>query len=353
MSAVAVPVALERALLMLVDQGGGAASWHWLATRLPLHEVPLVPDAMTALKALRARGLVGDRPAPSGAKGMDAWSITGTGRARLAELARLLAVPGPLEPGQLAALLDAMRGPIDGAIRAFAPLADDGPRMAGALRQVLAVDAGTAERVAFGASIVDVPARAAFARELAMDPRASVRLALFETWAPPQVAVAGTGHRALADDAAWDGLLALGLADADKAVRAAAAKLAFATDRGATLTAALAAITADGDEGAHWALLALGAARDAGSLARLHELVDGMDRLLAAAAVRALAARPDGHERWLLALADLRVDVHQAAAFALANVATNVADERLRVIERDGRSLVQHALAAYRARARM
>lgn len=343
-AAVEVPDALERRLLELVQAGGGNASWHWLATRLPAPGVPLQPDMMVALRALRARGLVEHEPTGGG---MDRWEITAAGTARLDELTPTI---GPLTGAQLEPLLAALRGPAQERIAALIPFLDDGALMSGVLRQVLAADAELAPQVAFGASLLPQELRPAFARELLADARASVREAVFRAWCPARMDVPGQALRVL-PDADWDELLRRGLTDPEPAVRGAAAALAFASDAGGALVDELVAVLeVEPREPRFWAALALGAARDARSRDVLVGLVDGHDLLCAAAAVRALAARPDGRARWLAAIDDLRADVHQAAVFALAEVATDLSDEEVAALERDGRAPVQGALRAYHAR---
>lgn len=71
---------LEQAVLRIVRDGRGRASWHTVATRLPGFGVPLAPDAMTVLGALQARGLV---TRVFRGEGMDAWTITPAGEATL------------------------------------------------------------------------------------------------------------------------------------------------------------------------------------------------------------------------------------------------------------------------------
>jgi hypothetical protein len=347
-SASVIPIPLERAVLELVRKGGAKASWHWVGTRLPLYDVPSQPDALTTLKALRDQGWLEERDAGGG---LDRWSLTARGLGRLEELERAGSpAAGPLGAAELEVLLTALRGGVASAITALMPFADDGPTMVAVLQQVLAADVALAERVAFGGAMLPHAERTAFARGLARDVRADVRRALFTAWAAARMDVPGQAARVL-PDAEWDDLLRQGLLDADATVRAAAAALAFASDRGLTLRAELLAnVDAAERPPRFWAILALGADRDAASLARLREIIDEQDPLFAAAAVRALAARPDGHERWLAALTDERPDVQGAAVFALAEVAVAVLPARLAVVAMTGRPSVQAALGAYRAR---
>lgn len=340
---------LERAVLALVRAGQPNASWHWLATRLPLYDVPLVPDVLTVLEALRERGLVMDQIIGGG---LDAWSLTDAGRARLEALESVEALKdsGPLSAAELAQLTAALRGGAQATIAALMPYADDGAKMRAVLQRALASDHGLAERVAFGAAMLPASERAVFANELAVDPRPSVRAALFSAWAPARKDIPGEAVRVLSDRD-WDALLRRGLSDAEVEVRSAAAALTFASDAGGGLVDELmACLRAPVRELRYWAILSLGAAGDAPSLEALERFAGDREPMLAAAAVRALAARRDGHERWLAALGDPRADVYQAAVFALAEVAVALAPEHVERIERDARAAVQAALSAYRAR---
>ena len=76
-----IPPELETALLMLVEQGKGAYSWHRIAMRLASLDVPRSPDMMAALKELERRGWV-HRHVTLGSP-QDRWEITNVGRQRL------------------------------------------------------------------------------------------------------------------------------------------------------------------------------------------------------------------------------------------------------------------------------
>jgi hypothetical protein len=347
---VAVPAALEQALLELIMAGDGRATWHSIATSLPRYRLSAGRDLLTNLDVLRDRGLISDRPA---GPGMVAYTIRDEGRVRLDEMSRL-AAHHQLASDELATLCAAFRGSVSEAIMALMPFADDGAIMTVVLRRVLAVEVALAERVAFGAAMLPADHRAAFAEELVRDERAQVRAAAFRAWAPARMDVPGQAVRFVPEHQ-WDQLLWLGLRDPVPEVRRAAAALMFASDRGAPLVDVLMLLLdpshgSEDRELTYWVTLALGAAHDPRSLERLCAYIDGRDALFAATAVRALAARPDGRARWLAALDDLRPDVHQAAVFALAQIAVDLEPAQLAELGRDRREPVRTALAQYLVR---
>jgi hypothetical protein len=329
---------LERAVLRLVRDGRGRASWHSLATRLPSFPVPLVPDVMTVLKDLLVRGLV-SRVLRDG--GMDAWAITAAGHAYL---------DGQLDAGALARFLAALRADAVTATRAVLPFVDDGPRMRAVLRQALGADATAAEAVARVALFLPQDERGPFARELLDDARSAVRAALFRAWSPVRSDVPGNALPTVSD-AELDGLLRRGLTDPSPDVREAAAMLTFLAARGEQLVGELTANARAPERHLRWwSILALGRATDPGSLVLLSELVVGPDLAFAAAAVRALGARRDGHGVWLSGLHDPRPDVRDAAIFALRTVVTDLTERDLAAIAGDRRPAVRAAFAVYQAR---
>jgi hypothetical protein len=195
---------------------------------------------------------------------------------------------------------------------------------------------------------------------VARDPRPSVRRALFHEWAPEVLEVPRPGS-ALLPDAEWHHLLRTALEDDDADVRAAAAALAFdsghAGELAAELLRGLDAAGARDREPAWPLVLALGQARDGDSLQRLVAIAAGPDEPLAAAAVRALAARPDGRAAWQAAFSDARAEVRGAALFALARVVERVEPEQLAEVEQaalahEPSQLVAQALSACRQRQR-
>jgi hypothetical protein len=333
----------ERGVLELVRDGGEQASWYWLAKRVPLRGLPLVPDVMTVLKELRARGLVADRELGDG---MDRWWLTPAGEAALAGAAAPRTA-GPLDARRLAALIAALRGDVLTTMQAVQPMAGDSVGLWQALRQAVAADEATALNAATASVMLRDADRGPFLRELAADPRPAVRAAVFDAFAPPRVETAGEAVRFLPDDE-LDELLRGGLTDRDRGVRALAAKLAFAANRGAHLLGELTVqLDAPERELRWWSILALGGARDPLSGELLARILGEDDEMMAAAAVRALAARPDGRRAHLAALDDPRRAIADAAIFALGRVATGIPPERLAALASDARPAIRDAVAAY------
>lgn len=266
----------ERAILQLVREGGDRASWYWLGTRAPLRGIPPVPDLRAVLKDLRARGFVDYREVGDG---MDRWWLTPAGE---------LVLDGSTE---LALLVAAMRKDVVTALTAIRPLADDTEVFCSALRQVVAIDEQTTRNAATAAMVLHEAERAAFLRELAADPRPSVRAALFDAFAPPRVAGPGAAVRALPEPE-FDQLLRAGLRDEDNDVRRLAAKLTYAAGRGGPLVDELVAqLDTHERELRWWAIQALGTAQDPRSLELLERIANEDDPMMAEAARRALAGR--------------------------------------------------------------
>lgn len=328
---------LERGLLRLVRDGGDRASWHWIATRAPLAGLPLEPYALATLKELAARGLV-SRADVGG--GMDRWTLTESGQAAI-------------DAGAAGAddeVLRLLRADIVTALRGLLPRAGDALRLWESLRRAVRADPGVAKNAARAAMLFEETDRGPYLRELAADPRPEVRAAAFSAFAPPRVEAPGEAVHVVPDDV-LDEIIRQGLVDPDRSVRSEAARTAFAADRGAAVLGELVAnMEAPERDLQWWVTLALGGARDPISLAQLERLAGGDDLRLAGAAVRALAARPDGHPAWLAALRDPRPEIWPSAAFALGRVATGVDPAALAALERDPRDEVRAALAAYRAR---
>jgi len=338
-----IPPELERAVLQIVRDGGGKASWHTVATKLPSFDVPLDPSFITVLEDLRARGLVTQQQRGGG---MDAWTITPAGEAVLEGKA----VAGPLAADELQALMTALRGDAVTSTRALLPLVNDGLRMWAALRQVLGADASLAEAVAAAALFMPQSERGPFARELLDDPRPEVRAALLRAWTPVQKDVPGNPLPTVSE-AELDELLRRGLTDSSLDVREAAATLAFVAMRGAALIGELVTNLESPSRGlVWWSTLALGAARDAVTRELLLQQVADPDVARASAAVRALAARPDGHAALQAALDDARPEVQEAARFALATVVTGLGDDELTRLRAHPNPAVRAALDAYAAR---
>lgn len=339
-----IPENLERTVLQLVRDGRGQASWHRLASRLPSFNVPLVPDLMVVLNDLKARGLVTQTLAGAG---MDRWAITPAGEARLD------GTPppgGPLDAAALERFAAAIHAGPHATLEAVGPYLDNGLLLWSILRQLLAANPGDAQRIAEVGLFLAPSERGPFARELFDDPRLGVREALLRAWTPARRDVPGKPLPTV-PDAELDELLRRGLTDDAPGVREAAAVLAFLAVRGAPLVGELVvALGAPESSLRWWAILALGGARDPLSRELLDQRASSDDVAEAAAAIRALGQRPDGHARWLAGLADPRADVHDAAMFALATVVSGLTDDEIASIAADPREPVQAALAAYRAR---
>lgn len=432
---------LERTVLGIVHQARGRADWHAVATRLSTLDVPRQPDVLTVLGRLQRLGLVvrvirgqgADHwamtargsalvQADTGAAGVAAGPTATPAEAAGAPAetpgapAETPGAPaetgaaGPLAPAEAQALARALcAGPMD-TIAAIQPLMDDVPRFAAALHQLLTQvqtmqpaapasaaaasgGASLAEGVAAAARYLPERERLLLARHMAADPRPAVRLGLFRAWAPPRADVQGTGWACLPQPD-WDALLRRGLGDPEPAVREHAAALVFGTARGAAVTEELLANLDPGSAPAHaappspaatsharlrwYTILALGSATDAASLAVLRYILHiGADPVEAGAAVRALAARPDGVSTWWTALtvdhashgghggdddsdngadsadhARRRDQVRRAAVFALAAVVQHLSPDQLGELDHPSRPAdLRAALASYRARA--
>lgn len=346
---------LERTVLELVERGGGSASWHDIATRLSALDVERTPDPLTVLKRLQALGLV---VRVHREQGSDHWAVTARG-AGVVRAGPAPAAPGaPLGGDALHGLVQALGGSTMDLVAAIRPLIDDTPRFEAALRQALTEAPAVAEGVAMAALYLPESHRAGMARALAEDPRPAVRQALFRAWAPPRMEVQGQAWRSLPPDA-WTALLTDGLTDEEPEVREHATSLVFGTAWADNVSEHLLANLARGDARLRWrTILALGSAGDPGSLAALRGIALGANASEAAAAVRALAARPDGRSDWWRALqvasgagAGPAREVRDAAVFALAHVVEQLAPDELAWLAEPARPAdVGAALAAHRAR---
>jgi hypothetical protein len=261
--------------------------------------------------------------------------------------------PDP-DPGEREALRAALRGSFAEIVRFLVPRVDAPERVEAELLAALRDDEALAPGV--GKAILALPAasRQRLLPIAARDVRPAVRRALFREWTPEQLEVPRE-NSALLPAPEWHELLRSTLGDDDLGVRASAAALAFDSGAAGGLSAEL-LLALDADHGLAWrALLGLGQARDAASLQRLVAFARGEDGSLAAAAVRALAARADGHSAWLAAFADARSEVRSAALFGLARVAERLAPAQLAeleqaALEHEPADIVRHALFAYRQR---
>jgi len=248
-------------------------------------------------------------------------------------------------------VLEALRADIITAMRALLPRAQDPLRFLNDLRAAVADDASVAINAAIAATSLGPAECGAFVRELLVDPRAEVRRGLFEAFAPPHVEQPIPVVKPV-PDAELDELLRAGLLDPDGSVRVPAARYAFAAERGGSLVGELMVnLLAPEPELRWWVVLALGQAGDPLSLDQLEQLANADDLTFVSAAVRALAARPDGHARWMAAFDDERAGVRATAVYALSRLVSGVAPEMIAQLAADPREDVQTALVAYRARA--
>jgi hypothetical protein len=264
--------------------------------------------------------------------------------------------PAPPDPtlSEREAFRTALRGSFVEIVRFLIPRVDAPEQVEAELLAALRDDETLAPGV--GKAILALPSasRQRLLPSAARDARPAVRRALFREWAPEQLEVP-RANSALLPPAEWRALLRSTLGDDDLDVRTSAAALAFDSGAAGGLSAEL-LLALDGDRGLAWrALLGLGQARDAASLQRLIAVARGEDSPLAAAAVRALAARTDGHAAWQAAFADARSEVRSAALFGLARVAGRLEPVQLAELERaalqhEPPDIVVQALSAYRRR---
>ncbi len=258
-----------------------------------------------------------------------------------------------MERDELGALL--LQGSFDEIVRFLIPRVDS---TEGLDAELVAAVADEALAGGVGKAVLALPLglRLRVLPIVARDPRPAVRRALFREWAPESLEVPREGSALLPPDQ-WHELLRGALCDSDGEVRRAGAALAFDSGSAGALAAELLS-AAGGERGLAWrALLALGQARDATSLERLVSVATSGDGALAAVAVRALAARRDGHRAFCDAFLDARAEVRSAALFALERVVERLDPERLAAVERaagarEPRDVVVGALHAYRVRNR-
>jgi hypothetical protein len=329
---------VERAVLQILEPG--ALGWHEIAVRLGTLDVPRGHDLMAVLKGLRTRGFVINVRTEGGS---DRWQLTDPGRALLA--------PAAPQDGLIAALRG---GPSEVISRYKALLSDDAAYEA-ELRRLLRERPDAIDAVAQGLQLLPEELRARFARELWTSPAANVRRALYRVLEPLRLEVQGTGWKAL-PDGEWDAFVGAGLDDSDAEVRRIAAALVFSTAAGSCFVEDLLLLVSRGEletpATRETVLLALGSAHDRDSLAALRAAAAGQDLQLAGAAVRALAARPDGKAEALKALEDPSEAVRAAAEFALAKVMTGLEPAELAALDACARTSpsLKEALARYRQR---
>jgi hypothetical protein len=245
----------------------------------------------------------------------------------------------------------ALRGTFTEIVRFLRDYVDDAAGTEAALVRALA-DVSLATGV--GRAVLALPSasRTRLVRLVAEDPRGSVRAAVFAEWAPV-LAIPRRGP-GLVPEPEWTELLRRALCDDQPRVRAAACALAFDTNRGGELVPELLRML-EGDEGAdelRWhAVLALGGARDDISGQRLRGLVMTARPSLAAAAIRALALRPDGGVDVMAVLDDARPEVQQAAIFAIEHLVEHLETSDLALLEGpEAPGSMRVAALAYRAR---
>lgn len=220
------------------------------------------------------------------------------------------------------------------------------------LMQMLEFLPSSAAAVVSGLLYLPLVRREARILELAADPREYVRHALFRKLAPPRLERPGGSWSPLSTGR-LDELLRRGASDSSALVREAAAALAFGTARGDALSDLLLGELPSASERHRCVVLhALGTARDAASLAALEGSLDAGSLAESAAAVRALACRPDGSSALVGAFEDARGGVRAAAVDALATLATGLPDELLTELEERGApDDLRAAIRAYRGRA--
>jgi hypothetical protein len=266
-----------------------------------------------------------------------------------------LTAPFHLSEPELAQWAAALQGSFVDILGFLRERIHDLPPVEAALLQVLAERPEVAAGV--GKAILALPpeARARVLPRAVADGRPGMRAALFEAWVPPRTEVPRR-NAALLPEPGWTELLRGALTDPDPVVRRAGAALAFDTGVGAPLAAELLAGLEGGDGPVHderrwFALLALGAARDPASLARLRAAAAHGSPALAGAAVRALAARPDGRQDFWSALQDPRDDLRANALFALRRVVVGLTADELARLESPGSpDEVRSSARAYRER---
>jgi hypothetical protein len=194
-------------------------------------------------------------------------------------------------------LIAALRGGPSTVIAGYQALLLDDAAYEAELRRLLRDRPDAVDAVAQGLLLLPEEPRARFARELWSSPIVPVRRALYQFLEPSRRVVQGAGWKALPDDE-WDAFVAAGLEDADADIRRIAAALVFATAAGERFVDALLLLVSRGAletlATRETTILALGSASDPASLAALRAIATGQEARLAGAAVRALAARPDG-----------------------------------------------------------
>ncbi|HTV25901.1 MAG TPA: hypothetical protein VMG12_44695 [Polyangiaceae bacterium] len=264
----------------------------------------------------------------------------------------------PVPTSEGAALRAALRGSFSEIVGFLIPRVDAPARLEAELLAALAEDEALAAGVGKALLALPAAARQRILPVMARDPRPSVRRALFHEWAP-EVLEVPRPLSALLPVAEWRELLKAALGDDDGGVRVAAAALAFDSGHASALAAELMRVldadTAPDRELAWRAVLGLGQASDEASLERLRAIAASDDGALAAAAVRALAARSDGRATWRAAFSDARAEVRGAALFALARVVERLEPEQLADVEQAALAhepphVVAQALQAYRQR---
>jgi hypothetical protein len=340
----------ELAFLRIVADKTGEVGWHAIETQMSRLDVPFQPSAVELGRRLEAVGMT--RLVERAGFTHGAYEITDLGRTFVRDAERNT---WPLGPTEAAELAHALSRPLSEAIAAFAPMMADAARCARALQQLLV--AGLAnDAIAYLSQLLLAPERWSVGVAFATDSRPEVRLALFRAWGGP-----GEGIDAQArfkppgpvlewhSDWTFVELLQIGLADPAVEVRDAAARLAYATQSGALVATELLADLAS-PQPSVWSAAALGPARDPASLAILRALVRGGDEAFAAAAVRALAGRPDGHGDLVAAARDARTHVRWVAAMSFGMIALGMSADDLAAITRDPTPDLNTALSYYRSR---
>ncbi len=326
---------IERAVLRIVEQGRGAFGWHAIEVRLGMIELPRRDyNVLTVLQGLQTKGLVAEVPDGDRRTWRPVWSPDG----------------GP----DLDTLIDALRaGPAEMLAR-FRALIDDPAALDSALRQLVATRPDAGDAIAFGVVQLPEPLRTELAEELWTSSNVGLRQALYTMLAPARLEIQGRAWKALRDRD-WRACTAAGLGDEDPTVRRFAAAMVFAAGDAGPYSHVLLGNLQRADRPERFnILLALGSAKDQASLHALQEAAAGPDVGLATAAIRALAARPDGHADALAPLLVPGSTLRGAAVFGLAQVMEGLTPEQLEQLEQvtavdaDIREALQH----YRSRIR-
>lgn len=333
---------LEDALMRIVERGAGRFGWHDIGVQLSMLNVPRRPDMLQTLRGLARRGLIVE----SRESTRDRWALSDAGRYFLARGGHQKTdVPTQLRP-----LVGTLEGDLAARVQGLAEYVNEPSALVSQLRRLAELDLGPHDGIAFAASVIAEPARSDLLVELGRSEHLAMRAAVFRLWAPIRMLRPGQRPMQL-DTARWDRLLRAGLMDADSEIRQMAAGLAFDTGRGAALCRELLANVHSRDPGLRRsAILALGGAQDAPSLAALRRILAHGQPDEAGVALRALAARKDGRTHFWVAFDDERSEVREAAVHVLRWAVAELGDTRLQALGAREDTAIDAALSSYRAR---